>query len=68
MNAQEAAVWCGELHPVACAALVTKLETVLTIDGKGRPSKARSLLQIFDHFTLDELRVCLIQISEREHF
>ena len=49
--------------------ILTKLlESVLTIDGKGRPAKARLLLQLLEEESTLILLAALKEIGERKHF
>ena len=52
--------------------LIKQLERILTIDGQGRPAKARMLLEIIENEFPDdpstELRDALKEIGERKFF
>lgn len=47
--------------------LIKELENVLTIDGKGRPAKAKALIEILAKYGLDETLLAVQEISERKH-
>lgn len=44
------------------------LESILTIDGQGRPKKARALLALIEEAPTLELLAALKEIGERKHF
>jgi hypothetical protein len=48
--------------------LTKELERVFTIDGKGRPAKAKSLLELIDQFGEPAVMVEIKKISERKVF
>lgn len=48
--------------------LIKELENVLTIDGRGRPKKAKLLLEILAKYGLDETLLAVQEISERKNF
>lgn len=48
--------------------LIKKLENILTIDGRGRPAKARMLLEILETVDMEEVRKNLKEIGERRFF
>jgi len=50
------------------AELTKELENVLTIDGKGRPAKAKQLIELLTKYGLDEVLLTVQEISERKHF
>ena len=48
--------------------LIKKLESILTIDGKGRPKKAKELSELFNKYQHVDIFDCLKEISDRKHF
>jgi len=48
--------------------LIKKLESILTIDGKGRPAKARDLLAVMAWVPKEELEAALKEIGNRKFF
>jgi len=48
--------------------LVKKLELILTIDGSGRPEKAKRLLELLNSVPQEELRAAIEELSKRKHF
>ena len=48
--------------------LTRALENVLTIDGRGRPAKARLLLQLVEEVGLEQVKAALKEIGERKFF
>lgn len=48
---------------------VTKeLEKILTIDGRGRPEKAKMLIKLLENVTLTNIFEKLHEISKRKYF
>lgn len=54
--------------PLDRPALVKRLESILTIDGQGRPAKARMLLQLLGDVPNDPLIEALKEIGNRKFF
>lgn len=48
--------------------LTRQLESILTIDGKGRPAKARQLLRLLIDVPDTELAKALAEIGDRKSF
>jgi len=48
--------------------LVKELENILTIDGRGRPAKAKTLIELLAEHGLDNVLLAVQEISERKHF
>ncbi len=48
--------------------IIQILESILTIDGNGRPAKARLLLSLMQEAPSEEFLQALKEISERKHF
>lgn len=48
--------------------LIKKLESVLTIDGRGRPAKARLLLQLIEEVGIEEVMEEVKKFGERRFF
>jgi hypothetical protein len=48
--------------------IIKILETILTIDGKGRPAKARLLLSLIEEAPTLELLAAIKEIGERKNF
>ena len=48
--------------------IIKLLESILTIDGKGRPAKARTLLALIEEAPTLELLKALKEIGERKFF
>lgn len=48
--------------------LTKKLEAILTIDGQGRPKKAREFLSILSQTPLEEVTKELKTIGDRKYF
>lgn len=44
------------------------LERVITIDGRGRPLKARLLLDLIKRYGINEVTKVLKEFGERKHF
>jgi len=54
--------------PLDRNALVKRLESILTIDGRGRPWKARALLELLGDMPHDPLFIALKEIGDRKFF
>ena len=50
------------------AAVIKELENILTIDGRGRPAKAKAPLWLFDRHGRAIVEQALKEISERKWF
>lgn len=48
--------------------LTMELENVVTIDGRGRPKKAKLLLELIQEFGIEEVKKELEIISKRKFF
>jgi hypothetical protein len=48
--------------------LLIQLERILTIDGKGRPAKAKLLLDLIEKTDKEVLVAAITQVSERKFF
>lgn len=48
--------------------LIKVLENILTIDGRGRPAKAREMLALIKWAKPEELEAALKKIGERKFF
>jgi hypothetical protein len=48
--------------------LTQKLESIISIDGKGRPARARMLLEILATVPAEELKAALEEIAARKFF
>jgi len=48
--------------------LIDNLEKVLTIDGRGRPKKAKLLLELITEFGIDKVIEAITQLGERKNF
>jgi hypothetical protein len=48
--------------------LEKQLESILTIDGQGRPAKARQLLELLATIPLEELKAEVEKIGQRKFF
>lgn len=48
--------------------LAKELEQVLTIDGRGRPKKARSLLELIEQFGMENVLAEVKRFGERKNF
>ena len=49
-------------------AVIKELENILTIDGRGRPAKAKALLWLIDRHGQAVVEQALKEISERKFF
>jgi hypothetical protein len=49
-------------------AVIKELENILTIDGRGRPAKAKALLWLIDRHGREVFLQALKEISERKWF
>ena len=47
---------------------IKELENILTIDGRGRPAKAKALLWLMDRYGKSIVEQALKEISERKFF
>lgn len=48
--------------------LTSELENVVTIDGRGRPKKAKLLLELIEEFGIEQVKAELEKISQRKFF
>ncbi len=48
--------------------LTIEMEHVITIDGRGRPRKARYLLELIEKFGIEEVMKVLGEMSTRKFF
>ncbi len=48
--------------------IVKTLEGVFTIDGRGRPEKARLFLKLINDYGMAQVTACIKEISERKAF
>lgn len=48
--------------------LTLELENVVTIDGRGRPKKAKLLLELIQEFGIEQVKAELEKISQRKFF
>ena len=48
--------------------LIEQLESILTIDGQGRPRKAKQLLDLIKSVPLEELEKSIKELSDRKFF
>ena len=58
----------SDTPPMDRLALVKRLESILTIDGKGRPFKARELLRLLIDVPDTQLAEALAEIGDRTFF
>ena len=63
MKTMEAAMSASEKSPLAL-----ELENVVTIDGRGRPKKAKLLLELIQQFGIEEVKKELEIIAARKFF
>lgn len=50
------------------SSLVKDLESIFTIDGKGRPAKAKKFLDLTERYDDATIRSVIREMSEREFF
>ena len=48
--------------------LIKKMESVLTIDGRGRPKKAQLLLDLITVYGIEEVMKVIKEFGERKNF
>jgi len=56
------------LSPNTPDKLTKQLENIITIDGRGRPAKARLLLQLIEEVGIEEVMKVLKEFGERKFF